>query len=313
MAVLLDLIRFANEQEDRKLRQQAAVEANMRAERDKQEQANKRLKVEQGYRDLADFDQQISDSSLQKNILEQSLSRVQDPTEMHRVNVEIQALGNRTKSLEKMRNLREAMLPYEMVDAGLAKAKAVDLMDAANGLKPQKDTGMATVRRENIIGYDENSEPIKETVTFKVPYTQAGVGESQSNIPAYAPANANMSTYQVNNPMLPNISGDQAIRDSQYVASGGSVMFSPNQPEISAPLKPAPAAGSVRPMNFSNQATQASGVTPLAQPDTGEIEPINPQNSGYVRVRDKITGQTGSIPLQKYKAAEASGRYEQIP
>lgn len=299
MAVLLDLIRFANEQEDRKLRQQAAVEANMRAERDRQERENKKSKVEQGYRDLADFDQQISDSNLQKNILEQSLSRVQDPTEMHRVNVEIQALGNRTKSLEKMRNLREAMLPYEMVDAGLAKAKAVDLVDAANGLKPQKDTGMATVRRENIIGYDENNEPIKETVTFKVPYTQAGVGGSQSNIPAYAPANANMSTYQVNNPMLPNISGDQAIRDSQYVASGGSVMFSPNQPEIAAP-----ATNPIPPI----QPVGASGETPVS-----EIEPINPQNSGYVRVRDKISGQTGSIPLQKYKAAEASGRYEKIP
>lgn len=297
MAVLLDLIRFANEQEDRKLRMEAAVRAEARANQEKQEQENKRSKVEQGYRDLADFDQQISESNLQKNILEQSLSRVQDPMEVHRLNVEIQALGNRSKSLEKMRGLREAMLPYEMVDAGIAKAKAVDLVDAANGLKPQKDTGMATVRRENVIGYDENEEPIKETVTFKVPYTQVAGQAKQENIPSYAPMNAGMSTYQANNPMLPNITADQAMRDSQYISSGGSVMFSPSQPEISAQAK--------QPIPVPQATPQPSISSP--------IEPINPQNSGYVRVRDKTTGQTGSIPMQKFKAAEASGRYEKIP
>ena len=150
----------------------AQMRAEQRAEQDRAERENKRYKVEQGYRDLADLDQQISDTDLQKNVLEQSLSQIQDPMEMHELNVEIKALGNRSKSLEKMRNLREAMLPYEMVDAGIAKAKAVDLVDAANGLRPQRDTGMATVRRENIIGYDQNDEAIKETMTFKIPYTQ---------------------------------------------------------------------------------------------------------------------------------------------
>lgn len=238
-------IRQSNLDEERKrnaeLQLAAQMRAEQRAEQDRAERDNKRYKVEQGYRDLADLDQQISDTDLQKNVLEQSLSQIQDPMEMHKLNVEIKALGNRSKSLEKMRNLREAMLPYEMVDAGIAKAKAVDLVDAANGLRPQRDTGMATVRRENIIGYDQNDEAIKETVTFKVPYTQAGGQAQQDNIPSYAPINTGMSTYQANNPMLPSITGDQAMRDSQYVASGGSMMFSPNQPEISAPAQPAQA------------------------------------------------------------------------
>jgi hypothetical protein len=233
----LDLIRFANEQEDRKLRAEAAVRAEQEANREKQERDNKRYRVEQGVRDLADFDQQISDSDLQKNILEQSLTRVQDPMEMHRLNVEIKALGNRSTSLQKMRNLREAMLPYEMVDAGMAKAKAVDLMDAANGLRPQKDTGMATIRREKIIGYEENGDAITETVTYKVPYSQVGVQPQSGVIPSYDPISSGMSTYQANNPMLPNITANQAMRESQYISSGGSMMFSPSQPEISAPAK----------------------------------------------------------------------------
>jgi len=287
MAVLLDLIRFANEQEDRKLRMEAAVRAEARAYQEKQEQENKRSKVEQGYRDLADFDQQISESNLQKNILEQSLSRVQDPMEVHRLNVEIQALGNRSKSLEKMRGLREAMLPYEMVDAGIAKAKAVDLVDAANGLRPQKDTGMATVRRENVIGYDENEEPIKETVTFKVPYTQVAGQAQQESIPSYAPMNAGMSTYQANNPMLPNITADQAMRDSQYISSGGSVMFSPSQPEISAPAQPAAVQAPTAPTPMQSSDEKAMALDAYSRAQTPE---------GKERIRQAAAARGIQIP-----------------
>ena len=166
-----------------------------------------------------------------------------------------------------MRNLRSAQMDYDLVDAGIAKAKSIDLIDAKNGLKPQKDTGMATIRRENVIGYDDNNEPIKETISYKVPYTQA-VPEERQTSSAYSPM-MGMSTYQASNPLLPNMTAQQVMREGN-----DTMMFQPNQPEISAPATQAPATtpkqASPTPMQSSDERTLALNAYNQAQTPEGK-------------------------------------------
>ena len=219
----------------------AEMRNEMRKERDYQEGLSKRESIKNGLTELADLDVRMSDNDFQKRVLEESLQRIPDPMEQMKAITQIKIIAKQNEDLGRLRNLRSAQMDYEIVDSGMAKAKSIDLIDSRNGLKPQKDTGMATIRRENVIGYDDNNEPIKEAVSYKVPYTQAVPQQDQATS-SYSPITGNgISTYQLSNPLLPSITADQAKQEANYIQSEGSVMFQPNQPEISAPAQQAPA------------------------------------------------------------------------
>ena len=240
---LMSYVRQSEQDDIRKREMEAQISARMRseqrAESEYQQMLSKRESVKNGLTELAELDARMSDNDLQKRILEESLQRIQDPMEQMKAMTQIKIMAKQNEDLGRIRGLRSAQLDYEIVDSGMAKAKSIDLVDARNGMKPQKDTGMATIRRENVIGYDDNNEPIKETVSFKIPYTQAVPQEDKAS-GSYMGMNG-ISTYQASNPLLPNITADQANREASYIQSGGSVMFQPDQPEISAPAPQAPA------------------------------------------------------------------------
>ena len=240
---IYDMVRQSEEDDFRRKQAEAQLSMQMRSqerqERDYQENLATRERLKRGLTDIADFDTKIGENEFQKKVIEEGLKNIQDPMEQMKAMLQIKIIGKQNEELERKRSLRSAQMDYDLVDAGMAKAKAIDLVDSRNGLKPQKDSGMATIRRENVIGYDDNNEPIKETISYKVPYTQAVPEEKQSSS-GYLPMNG-MSSYQASNPLLPNMTFDQAMRDANYIQSQGSVMFQPDQPEISAPAQQAPA------------------------------------------------------------------------
>lgn len=240
---IYDMVRQSEEDDFRRKQAEAQLSMQMRSqerqERDYQENLATRERLKRGLTDIADFDTKIGENEFQKKVIEEGLKNIQDPMEQMKAMLQIKIIGKQNEELERKRSLRSAQMDYDLVDAGMAKAKAIDLVDSRNGLKPQKDSGMATIRRENVIGYDDNNEPIKETISYKVPYTQAVPEEKQSSS-GYLPMNG-MSSYQASNPLLPNMTFDQAMRDANYIQSQGSVMFQPDQPEISAPSQQAPA------------------------------------------------------------------------
>ena len=243
---IYNMVRQSEEDDFRRREAEVKLAMQMRYQ-ERQEKAyqnmlDRRESVKNALTELSDLDSRISDNDFQKKLLEESLQRIPDPMEQMKAMTQIKIISKQNEDLNRLRNLRSAQMDYEIVDAGIAKAKSIDLVDAKNGLKPQKDTGMATIRRENVIGYDENDEPIKETISYKVPYTQVESGQSQQGQSAYG--NMGMSTYQAGNPLLPNITADQAMRDASSTmiqSYGNSMMFQPNQPEISAPAQQAPA------------------------------------------------------------------------
>lgn len=215
----------------------AEMRNEMRKERDYQEGISKRDKVKAGLTELSDLDARMSENDFRKRILEESLQRMPDQMEQMKALTQIKILSKQNEDLERMRGLRSAQLDYEIVDSGMAKAKSIDLVDSRNGLKPQKDTGMATIKRENVIGYDENNEPIMETISYKVPYTQAVPKPDSGEYSGIS----GFSTYQASNPMAQATTADQAEREASYIQSYGNMMFQPDQAEISAPAPQAPA------------------------------------------------------------------------
>jgi hypothetical protein len=214
----------------------AQMRDEMRRERDYQEGISKRDKVKAGLTELADLDTRMSENDFRKRILEESLQSMPDQMEQIKALTQIKILSKQNEDLERMRGLRSAQLDYEIVDSGMAKAKSIDLVDSRNGLKPQKDTGMATIKRENVIGYDDNNEPLMETISYKVPYTQAVPQPDSGNSGI-----SGFSTYQASNPMAQTTTADQAEREANYIQSYGNMMFQPDQAEISAPAPQAPA------------------------------------------------------------------------
>jgi hypothetical protein len=274
MAVLLELMDYFDRKNREEAMLSAQIKSQQRAEKAYQDNMATRERVKAGLTDLADFDTRISENDFQKKVLEEGLQNIQEPMEQMKTMMQIKIIGKQNEDLNRMRNLRSAQMDYDLVDAGIAKAKSIDLVDAKNGLKPQKDTGMATVRRENVIGYDDNNEPIKETVSYKVPYTQV-ISQSDQTTSPYSPVTGNgISTYQISNPLLPSITANQAEQNANYIQSRGSVMFQPNQPEISAPAPEAPQAtlqqASPTPMQSSDEKTLALNAYNQAQTPEGK-------------------------------------------
>ena len=267
MAVLLELMDYFDKKQKEEVMLAAQMRSQQRAEKAYQDNLATRERVKAGLTDLADFDTRISENEFQKKVLEEGLQNIQDPMEQMKAMMQIKIIGKQNDELNRMRNLRSAQMDYDLVDAGIAKAKSIDLIDAKNGLKPQKDTGMATIRRENVIGYDENDEPIKETISYKVPYTQAVPEERQASS-AYLPMGG-MSTYQASNPLLPNITAQQVMREGN-----DTMMFQPNQPQATTPAPQAPATtpkqASPTPMQSSDERTLALNAYNQAQTPEGK-------------------------------------------
>jgi hypothetical protein len=90
--------------------------------------------------------------------------------------IQSQILAKRLQDLNSVRKVKGAELTYRSIDGNFAKAKALDLADFLNGKEPS-ESGMATVTKKRKILDDAGMDTGEtETVTMKVPQSEAGYG-----------------------------------------------------------------------------------------------------------------------------------------
>lgn len=213
MSLIPTLLNYArqsqlDEESRRRYEQDMALKMELQAERirERVESERKRESVIAGVKEVAELGNAISEQNLQKTMLEERLNGVMasggDPMMAGQILRETRAIGDAIKSLEDVQTVKRAELMYRSVDAGFAKAKALDLVDALNGLKPSKDSAtMATVRRKQVVGTDEDGNPIEETVTYKVPSSQYSQYQNQGG-QSYASASQIAPAYIGTSPAL---------------------------------------------------------------------------------------------------------------
>jgi len=213
MSLIPTLINYArqsqlDDENKRRYEEEMALRRELQAEkiREKVDAEKRRESVISGAKELAEIGNAISEQSLQKTMLEERLNGVMasggDPAMAGQILRETRALGDAIKGLEGVQTVKKAELMYRSVDAGFAKAKALDLVDAMNGIKPSKDSaGMATVRRKQVVGTDEEGNPIEETVTYKVPSSQYSQYQNQGG-QSYASASQIAPAYMGTSPSL---------------------------------------------------------------------------------------------------------------
>jgi hypothetical protein len=138
----------------------------------------RREAVYSGIKELGELDRTIGETSFQKTMLEQKLqkSALSNPDEAKQFLLEGQVLAKRLQDLNNVRKVKGAELTYRSIDGDFAKAKALDLADFLNGKDPS-ESGMATVTKKRKV-LDENGMDTgeTETVSMKVPQSQAGYG-----------------------------------------------------------------------------------------------------------------------------------------
>lgn len=210
---LMSYIRQSDQDEENKRQfdEAIALKREIQAERVREStMAQKRREdVISGVQELAELDNTISDQSFQKNLLEQRLNSAMtsnaDPMVIRDTLKQAEAAGNLIKRLENIRKVKDAELTYRSVDAGFAKAKALDLADVLNGVKPSNDlSGMATVKRKQVVGTDADGNDIEEVVTFKAPasnYLGQASGQATSYYEPSQVAPAYMAASPVTSPL----------------------------------------------------------------------------------------------------------------
>lgn len=224
-----------------------------------EEGIRKREQVYSGINELAEIDTRIAENQTRRTILQQDSQRMVNPSERGKAELEIMLLDKENQRLDRLSRVREAQMHYQTIDAGMAKAKALDIADAVNGIRTRNDVGMATVKKKIPSGVDpDTQETIYDEVTYKAPYDQVigGSGGSlgqSSYYSAYDPSITEQAiqttgAIQSGNPY--SVTADDSGRRADYVNSGGSMMYS--NPEITAPtqtqtaLTPQPDTESIR-------------------------------------------------------------------
>jgi hypothetical protein len=156
-----------------------------------------------GISELGVIDKTIGETSFQKTMMEQRFqkSALKDPEEASRFMIESQVLAKRLQDLNNIRKVKGAELTYKSIDGQYAKAKALDLADFLNG-REVSDSGMATVTKKRKI-LDESGMDTgeTETVTMKVPQSQAGFGGYVSG-EAQAPQPSSYNAYSMAGAMI---------------------------------------------------------------------------------------------------------------
>jgi hypothetical protein len=221
----------------------------------------RREDVYAGITELGELDKTIGETSFQKTMMEQRFqkSALENPEEAKQFMIEGQVLAKRLQDLNNVRKVKGAELTYRSIDGGFAKAKALELADFLNGKDPS-ESGMATITKKRKI-LDENGMDTgeTETVTMKVPQSQAGYGgyvggqdqpQQQSSYNPYSMAEAVVdssaplgdATPEYARPYAPEQSQGMLMRDVANVPVGGQTP----QPMQATQAKPQQDIESVR-------------------------------------------------------------------
>jgi hypothetical protein len=138
----------------------------------------RRDEVYSGIKELGEIDRTIGETSFEKTMMEQRFqkSALDNPEEAKQFMIQSQILAKRLQDLNSVRKVKGAELTYRSIDGNFAKAKALDLADFLNGKEPS-ESGMATVTKKRKILDDAGMDTGEtETVTMKVPQSEAGYG-----------------------------------------------------------------------------------------------------------------------------------------
>ena len=208
----------------------------------------KREQVYSGLGELAEIDTRMAENDTRRSVLQQDVQRIADPAERGKAELQIMLLDKENQRLGRLSRVREAEMHYQTIEAGLGKAKALDVADAVNGIRTKNDSGMATIKKKIPAGVDpETNETLYDEVTYKAPYSQiagnAGGASAQSSsyYSAYDPTITEQAIQSAGGSYNPlSTTADQSNRKADYINSGGSMMYS--NPEITAPAQPQMAA-----------------------------------------------------------------------
>jgi hypothetical protein len=146
--------------------------------RDYNDSNRRRDEVYSGIQELGELDRTIGETSFEKTMMEQRFqkSALDNPEEAKQFMIQSQILAKRLQDLNSVRKVKGAELTYRSIDGNFAKAKALDLADFLNGKEPS-ESGMATVTKKRKILDDAGMDTGEtETVTMKVPQSEAGYG-----------------------------------------------------------------------------------------------------------------------------------------
>jgi hypothetical protein len=146
--------------------------------RDYNDENRRRDDVYSGIKELGEIDRTIGETSFEKTMMEQRFqkSALDNPEEAKQFMIQSQILAKRLQDLNSVRKVKGAELTYRSIDGNFAKAKALDLADFLNGKEPS-ESGMATVTKKRKILDDAGMDTGEtETVTMKVPQSEAGYG-----------------------------------------------------------------------------------------------------------------------------------------
>jgi len=160
------------ELEDMRNRRAAAASEN--AERNQA-----RSRVEQGINDVSEMASRITQDKVQMARLEKQLPSLEQSAgsssaaseALMMARVQYNQLSEGIDTLERTMAVRKAILPYEMISAGLARQKSVDVIDALNGLTPKDQASEPLVKIKSKRKGQEFGD--EDEVTYEVPASMA--------------------------------------------------------------------------------------------------------------------------------------------
>lgn len=203
------------------------------------ERSNARARVEQGINDVSEMASKITQDKVQMARLEKQLPMLEQSAgsspaaseALMMARVKFNQLSEGIDTLERTMAVRKAILPYEMISAGLARQKSVDVIDALNGLAPRDQASEPMVKVKSKRKGQEFGD--EDEVSYEVPasiadrFIQGGGVPLPSSVrqqpaPAAQPEPINFSTYST--PMFGNAAptsmGEQPVESSMLF--GGS-------------------------------------------------------------------------------------------
>lgn len=219
------------------IRQRRAMQSQVNEER-----ASARSRIGQGIQDIAEMSSRVTQDRVKLASLEKSLPTLEQSARsspsasqaLMMARIESKQLADGIETLERTMAVRKAILPYEMIDAGLAKQKAVDVIDGLNGLMPKDQASEPTVKfKSKRKGQNFGDE---DEVSYEVPVSVADrfVQTGQLPLPSTAgsqraaPQEDPMSFSSYNTSMLgvnPASTGEQPV-DQTMLFGGGQAQAS---------------------------------------------------------------------------------------
>lgn len=302
MAALFELLNYMDRQEDRKLARQKAevqMEAYRRTQNRIAEQEGKARAIADGLtKTFSDVESAQRDfDSVQKQWFEARSKGMLSPemNDMYR-----NAFSNASSNLELQKSkYRVLTMEKGHMDGSLNKSIAETAKPMLNNIFNPKKDPYDQIEEERRTQTEDTATGVKTEVVQKGP-ASAFAGQS-----AYDPIEDDNYTAPATATSLLGFTPSGFQSDPEAVTPEFSYQPVRNRGGITSE-EDAAGTTAVDPM-----ATQPN-PNPVASQMTNPTAPA-PKIGDFIRVRNKATGETGTLPSANARAAIASGRFEQVP